>query len=260
MASKKSRSNSKNTRMKYPSKASQGSKKGTRALRAIRDSLRPLLRRANEIVSQLTKEGLDTESYAISEAQRTKSRAKGVNENELFSIDDKLRYRDLVREANRLEAFLSNPEISPRVVEYNRTYGTRISFQDQKEVFEATGNRFDVDDQDRMKLALRIFRDIASTETSVIGSNAYGSDNLINLIYDELEGYSIYNTDDENDDINARVHDIAYMAIENYKVNTMWGFLEGTPAIERDVNIVQELRKSMTTDEFFKRNPFLRTW
>lgn len=249
-------------RMKYPSKASASNegKKSRKALSAIRNSLRPLLRRANSIISQLKREGLENESYAISEAVRTRSRAKGVNQEELFSLDDKVRYRDLVREANRIEAFLSNPEISPRVVEYNRQYSDRISFQNQAETFEATGHRFDVDDQDRMKLALRIFRDIATTETSVIGRDAYGSDNLINLIYDELEGYSIYNAEEDNDLIQERVYDIAYSSIENYKVNTMWGFLEGTPTINRDVNIVQELRKSMTTDEFFNRNPFLRTW
>ena len=247
-------------RMKYESKSSKGNKKSRKALAAIRDSLRPLLRRANSIISQLTREGLEKESYAISEAMRTKSRAKGVNQDELFSLDDKVRYRDLLREANRLEAFLSNPEISPRVVDYNRTYSDRISFQNQAETFKETGNRFDVEDQDRMKLALRIFRDIATTETSVIGRDAYGSDNLINLVYDELEGYSIYNTEEDNDLIQEKVYDIAYTAIENYKVNTMWGFLEGTPTINRDVNIVQELRKSMSTDEFFNRNPFLRTW
>lgn len=249
-------------RMKYPSKASssKGGKKSRKALSTIRDSLRPLLRRANNIISQLKREGLEKESYAISEAERTKSRAKGIEKEELFSLDDKVRYRDLVREANRLEAFLSHPEISPKVVEYNRTYGDAISFQNQKETFEATGYRFNVDDQDRMKLALRIFRDISTTETSVIGRDAYGSDNLINLIYDELEGYSIYNDKSDNEDIMERVYNIAYTSIENYKVNTMWGFLEGTPTINRDVNIVQELRKSMSTDEFFNRNPFLRTW
>ena len=251
-----------NKRMKFPSKASasEGGKKSRKSLSAIRESLRPLLLRAKQIISQLTAEGLDKESYAISDAMRTRSRAKGINQDELFSLDDKVRYRDLVREANRLEAFLGNPEISPRVVEYNRTYSNKISFQNQAETFEATGHRFDVDDQDRMKLALRIFRDIATTETSVIGKDAYGSDQLINLIYDELDGYSIYNDENDNNDIIARVHDIAYMSIENYKVNTMWGFLEGTPAINRDTNIVQELRKAMTTDQFFKNNPFLRTW
>lgn len=220
----------------------------------LRADLQPLVDRANEAISKLTEEGLLESSEAYQEALRTHSRARGINQDTLFSLDDKKRYRDIVRESNRLYAFLGSADVSSKVAAYNQKmhmdYG--LSFKNQRESFQRTGNRFDVEDQDRMKFALRIFRDIASTETAIIGKDVYDSDTLLNLIYDELEGYDPEMPEQAMNDLSTKAHDAAFWAIENFRQNTYWGFINGTSAEERDLGIIQELNKQQTAEDFLK--------
>lgn len=241
--------------------SSAGKKARAGSLGGIRDSLRPLLDKAREAISKLKEEGVLEKSEAYQTAMRTASRSS----DEVFSLDDKHRFRELKREASRLTAFLADPEVSAKITSYNDKIRDAvrhhaISFQNQKEAFAATGNRFDVEDQDRMKLALRIFRDIASSEPAVIGKNAYGSDNLINLIYDELEGYDPDMPEQASDFIITKAHDVAFASVQEYKFNTVMGFLEGSPTDARnsDVNIVEEIRKSQSAEEFYESVPFLK--
>lgn len=220
----------------------------------LRADLQPLIDRANEAISKLTEEGLLESSEAYQEALRTHSRAKGVDQDTLFSLDDKKRYRDIVREGNRLYAFLGSADVSSKIAAYNQKmhmdYG--LSFKNQRESFQRTGNRFDVEDQDRMKFALRIFRDIASTETAIIGKDVYDSDTLLNLIYDELEGYDPDMPEQAMNDLSTKAHDAAFWAIENFRQNTYWGFINGTSAEERDIGIIQELNKQQSAEDFLK--------
>lgn len=220
----------------------------------LRADLQPLVDRANEAISKLTEEGMLESSEAYQEALRTHSRARGINQDTLFSLDDKKRYRDIVRESNRLYAFLGSADVSSKVAAYNQKmhmdYG--LSFKNQRESFQRTGNRFDVEDQDRMKFALRIFRDIASTETAIIGKDVYDSDTLLNLIYDELEGYDPDMPEQAMNDLSTKAHNAAFWAIENFRQNTYWGFINGTSAEERDLGIIQELNKQQTAEDFLK--------
>ena len=222
----------------------------------LRKDLQPLLDRANEAISKLTEAGALEDSEAYQTALQTHSRAKGVNQDVLFSLDDKKRYRDLVREANRLYAFLGSADVSSNVAIYNqkihRDHG--LSFHNQRENFKQSGFRFAVseEDQERAKFALRIFRDIASTETSIIGKDVYDSDTLLNLIYDELEGYDPNMPQSDIDDLSTKAHDAAFWAIENFRQNTYWGFINGPSAEERDLGIVQELNKQQSVEDFLK--------
>lgn len=256
MASKKGNSksgimskfNTQPPKLKVESKA--GKKARGSKLDPVRKMLQPLLNRAKRAIERLISSGEYDYSEAVAEAGRTKSRAKGVSE-ELFDLSDKKRYRDLIREGDRLVAFLSHPEVEPKVAKYNRTYGTTLSFHDS--------SIRDSEDQDRVKLALRIYRDIASTETSAIGRDAYGSDNLLNLIYDELEDYNPYMGEDASDVLTDSVRQIAFQALDDYYENVTLGFLSGKPNVsyennsERDIGIVTELKKSESIDQFLKR-------
>ena len=243
------------------SKLKGGSKAKRNSLSTIRESLMPLLVQAREAIAKLSEEGLLFKSEAYQKAMRSARQGS----DEVFSIEDKHRFRELKREASRLTAFLSDPEISSKIVNYNDKVRSAmeehgISFQNQKASFAESGNRFNVDDQERMKLALRIFRDIASTETAVIGKEAYGSDNLINLIYDELEGYDPEMNEEDSLYIQKKAHDIAFASIQEYKYNTLMGFLDGSPREARssDVNIVESIKKSQSAEEFYNNNPYLR--
>lgn len=229
----------------------------------LRKDLQPLVKRANEAIENLSEKGLLEESEAYQNAMRTHSRAKGVDQNKLFSLEDKKRYRDIVREANRLYAFLGAPDVSANVAAYNQKIHQDhgLSFKNQKEVFQSTGFRFASDDQDRTKLALRIYRDIASTEPMVIGKNVYDSDSLLNLIYDELEGYDPNAPEKDIDDLVTKAHDAAFYAVENFRQNTYWGFINGTSAEERDMGIIEELNKQQSAEDFLSaRDLRKRNW
>lgn len=232
-----------------------------RGLNEVREYLQPLVDRANEAISVLTEKGLLESSEAYQRAAANHSRAKGVDQNTMFSLADKKSYRTLIREANRLYEFLGSDDVQANVAAYNqkthKNYG--FSFKEQRATFERTGNRFDAEDQDRMKLALRIFRDIATTETSIIGKDVYDSDSLLNLIYDELEGYDPDNPEsDVSLGVQERAHNAAFWAIENFKQNVMWGFVNGTPFSDSDKGIIEELNKSQTVDEFLKNRDLNR--
>lgn len=235
-------------KMTFESKAS---KKRTSKLDDVRKDLMPLIARANEAISRLKESGLYEQSTAVQEAMSTRSRAKGVNQDVLFSLDDKKRMRELQREANRLYSFLSSSEIQENVVAYN--IGNKLSFQNQHESFMNTGNRFDGEDQDRIKAALKIYRHIASTDPAAIGREGFGSDKLLNLIYDELEGYDPYDLESSyNLDLEAKAHEAAYWALEQFKQNVEWGFINGTPFEESDLGIVSKLNEATSVEDYLK--------
>ena len=244
----------KGSKSEQPPKLKVESKAGKQVsgskLNEVRKMLQPMLNRANRAIDRLKASGDYDYSAAIAEAARTKSRAKGISDN-LFDLSDKKRYRDLMRGADRLLAFLSHPEVEPKVAKYNRSYGSSLSFHD--------ASIRDSEDQDRVKLALRIYRDIASTETSAIGRDAYGSDNLLNLIYDELDDYNPYMGEDAEDILTDSVRMIAFDALDDYYENVTLGFLSGRPNVtyennsERDMGLVTELKKSESVDAFLKR-------
>ena len=239
-------------KMSFESKAAANSKKRPSKLDDVRKDLEPLIARANEAISRLKEAGVYEQSSAVQEAIATHSRAKGINQEELFSLDDKKRLRDLQREGNRLYAFLSSAEIQENVVAYH--VGNKLSFQNQHESFLKTGNRFDGEEQDRIKAALKIYRHIASTDPAAIGKNdGYGSDKLLNLIYDELEGYDPYDIDgDYNADLEKKAHDAAYWALEQFKQNVQWGFVNGTPLENVDYGIVSQLNEATSVEDYLK--------
>lgn len=247
MASKKSSKTKTVPKMKLKSKSKRI------PLSEIREQLQPLLDLARKKISQLMKSGDYEYSQAVQDALKSRSRAKGVNQEDLFSIDEKHRARELYREGNRLLAFISNPTSNVTGGNFTKL----LSFHNQAENMKEYGKRFNVseEDEDRLKLAFRIFRDISTTETSVIGPEGYGSDNLINLIYDSLEGYNPDFSDESTNNSLAitAAYEKAYSSVNEWKQNMNQGFFTGSPNVNKDLDIVTILKDSMSVDDFLNK-------
>lgn len=251
--------------MKYTSKAKTKFKKRKSALDPLRAIIKPLLIRANQLVSQLKQSESGLASAAYQEALRSlrpsKREAFEKGEEPLFT-DTYTRARELSREASRIKKFLSSQDITPRVAEaQQRAIDAKlkhhISFHDQGASLRLSGVRFMGVEQDRFKLAAKIYRHVEESATNIYGG--YGSDNLINLIYNELEGYDP-NTMPEDSDLYNRlmqsVEEDARQALLDYKKFVEKQYLEGNPIDEIDVSPLDSLEHITNADEFFKRRNF----
>ena len=246
---------------KFNSKASQQPKKDKhQKLDPIRNEFRSLVNRANARISQLanSEEGLAGSPIFIKLFGE-----EGVKEGAKFSLDDKKRFRDIRREVNRVNEFLSAedsiPEGAKMASKASKAIAEhQISFQTQN--IDEEGHRFSNLDQDRIKFAMKIYRQITDSEYLAIGKGKgqFGSDNLINLIYDEVDKYDPNLPEEKINKIEEQAMQYAYDVLDAFKRNTLMGFLSGNPEPSHDTNIVQELKKSQSADEFFERNPWLR--
>lgn len=245
-------------KFRFPSKASQQSKyKNTKRskLDPIRDEFRSLVVRANELISRLKN------SVGGLASSPTYIKLFGDTEGE-FDIDNKKRFREIRREINRVEEFLTAEDNTVDGADYvNKVMKAvsdhTISFHEQN----IDGNtRFADKDQDKIKFAMKIYRQIAETEYLAIGKQKgqFGSDNLINLIYDEIEDYNPNLSIEEQNQIESNAMEVGYAVLNKFKRNTLMGFLSGSPTESQEVNVVEQLRKSQSAEEFFKMNPWLR--
>lgn len=225
----------------------------------IRDEFRSLVNRANDLISRLihSKRGLSSSPTYIKIFGED-----GANRGEKFNIDDKHRFREIRREINRVNEFLtaedstvSGSEMVGKVVDAIAEH--KISFRDQN--IDADGNRFSNLDQDRIKFAMKIYRQIADSEYLAIGrgKGQFGSDNLINMIYDELEGYDPNLSERQQNKLEKKVMQMGYDLLDRFKRDSLMGFLSGSPEPSEDVNIVEQLKQSKSAEEFFKKNDFL---
>lgn len=250
-------------KFKFESKASkkQKEKRGkVSKLDPIRAEFRSLVERANRLISQLagSSGGLASSPTYIHLFGET-----GAQEMQQFNIDDKHRFREIRREMNRVNEFLTAEDNTEKGTEYANKIMTAIdkhqlSFQHQN--IENGNVRFANKDQDRIKFAMQIYRRIIETESIAIGKGKgqFGSDNLINLIYDELENYNPNLPQDEKDTLEKNLLEFGYDVVDQYKRNSLFGFLSGSPNSGEEVGIVEQLKKSRTADEFFDRNPWLK--
>ena len=246
---------------KFASKASSMPRKARKSkLDPIRHEFRSLINKANDLISRLahSKAGLAGSPIFIKLFGE-----EGVKEGARFSLDDKKRFREIRREVNRASEFLSAEDSRPNGAKIasrvtNAIAEHQISFQSQN--IDADGNRFSNLDQDRIKFAMKIYRQITDSEYLAIGKGKgqFGSDNLINLIYDELEGYDPNAPLSTQNRFERNAMKIAYDTLNEFKRNTLMGFLSGNPDASQDTNIVEQLKQSQSADEFFERNPWLR--
>lgn len=260
--------------MKYESKAQKKQKERKPSeLEIMRRMFNVYAQEANERISQLRESGV--ESVALHNAWKNLSwqrRAKfeaAEEEQEgsgrFFSVTDKKDFRSLQREVALINSFLAESSSEVKVASYEsnaydayKKHG--LSFHNQTDdSFKDDGVRFRGYDQDRIKLALEIYRRIEETGASVIygvnGKGGFGSDNLFNLIFDEIEGYTPGASESQVEKIKANAIATGSAAIEDFRHSEMYGFLKGSPkSRKKEQNIVSSLARSSSTKEFFKKN------
>ena len=246
--------------MKFQSKASKGVGKRKGKLQPIRDNLQVLVDRANFMVSQLMDAGLEN-SPALIYARET---LKGDAE-QLFSVADKHRYRELRREAARLDSFLSEAESQVKIAnatEYalkaTQDYG--LSFHRQAENLARTGFRFGTADEERVKFAAEIFRRIKEDPDNVLafakGSDRFNSDTVFNMIYAITEDYDPNSSDEDKDALKNLAITAAKLAAQEH-VNYEQGFLNGAPYVNIEKDVISSIKSATSTEEFLKNNQWL---
>lgn len=262
--------------MKFPSKASN---KREYKLDPMRDALNVLAQRANMMARRLFESGVN--SYALQDAymslsSKNKKEFDSSRENideipDLFRTDDKKRFRELRREAARIDKFLSSASADVKVATYEEAAMSAyqkhgLSFHNQSDNKTVDDNvRFRGWDQNKIKFAMSIYRKIEEEGAAAIYGNAgkggFGSDNLLNLIYDEIEGYNPNMPKSIQERFEESAIEKGRAALNEFRHNEMFGFLEGAPkSRKRERNILSEFAKSETADKFIKRNKWLSKW
>lgn len=257
--------------MNYESIAKRKEKntKTPHKLDQLRQILNVYAQEANKRVSQLIEAGVY--SPAIEEAYRTLRKSdkdrynQGGDDGVLFSVTDKKRYRELQREAARINAFFGSAASDVKVAKYEeraveayRKHG--LSFHNQADDMTEFDNvRFRGYDQEKVKFALEIYRRIEETGATAIygynGKGGFGSDNLFNMIFDEIEGYSPRMEQNAIDRMKQNAIAMGQAALEDFRHSEMYGFLKGAPkSRRRDQNVLSEMAKSSSAESFFKRN------
>ena len=241
------------------------------------DDLRKVLnvyaQEANERVSQLIDAGID--STAIAKAYQTLRKQdreafdEAGEDGVLFSVNDKKRYRELQREAARINQFLSSSQSLVTTASYENKameayHKHGLSFHNQADEMTGLDNiRFRGYDQDKIKFALEIYRRIEDSggATAIYGLNGkggFGSDNLFNLIFDEIEGYTPGLSENKINKMKANAIAMGQAALEDFRHSELFGFLKGAPkSRKREQNVLSEMAKSTTAEGFFKRNKWL---
>lgn len=261
--------------MIYESKARRQEKheKAPHKLDQLRSVLNVYAQEANKRVSQLIENGV--ESPALIQAYKTLRKVDrekydvSGDDGVLFSVNDKKRYKELQRESSRIMAFLGSAASNIRVAKYEEraleAYSKHgLSFHNQADEQTGIDNvRFRGYDQDKIKFALEIYRRVedAGGATAIYGNNGkggFGSDNLFNLIFDEIEGYSPRMEQRAIDRMKENAIATAQAALEDFRHSDLYGFLKGSPkSRKREQNVLSEMAKSTTAEAFFKRNKWL---
>lgn len=269
-------------KMEYESEAQKKEKKKKLTdLEVMRRMFSVYADEANYRVSQLITS--ETESAALHNAFKRASKKSreefeaAEDEQEgsgrLFSVTDKKDFRSLRAEVNRINAFLAESSSDVKIASYeNRAFDAYkkhgLSFHNQVDnEFKNDGVRFRGYDQDRIKLALSIYRKIEETGASLIygvnGKGGFGSDNIFNMIFDEIEGYTTDMPQSTVDRMEENAIASANAALTAFRHSDMYGFLKGSPKSSRkEQNVISSLAKSTNVKDFIARNPWIkeRSW
>lgn len=245
--------------MKYESKAHkrvESYANSRKALKIMREEMKELVERANNYVNQLLAAGATSEdNAALAEAERSLTKSKERKSDKMFSVDDKHRLRELRREAARLDKFLSSPQANVDVYIHERPAlkameKYNLDFKRQHENFVNTGNRFGNVDDERFKFAARIYRQLEETNANIYGAGGYGSNKLINLIYDAVEGYDPNAPERAKNRIEANALKLGQQALTEHAKMVEMGFFSNTPYQNIDVGVISRVRNSTTAEEY----------
>lgn len=245
--------------MKYESKAhkrAQSYSNSRKALKIMREEMQALVDQANNYVNQLLAAGATAEdNAALAEAERSLTKSKERKSDKMFSVDDKHRLRELRREAARLDKFLSSPQANVDVYIHEKPAlkameKYNLDFKRQHENFVNTGNRFGNVDDERFKFAARIYRHLEETNANIYGAGGYGSNKLINLIYDAVEGYDPNAPERAKNRIEANALKLGQAALTEHAKMVEMGFFSNTPYQNIDVGVISRVRNSTTAEEY----------
>lgn len=252
--------------MKIKSKAAKATTgKRKSKLESIRLQLAPLVKRANALVAKLRTSIAGVSGAAYQNALKTlrPSKREGYEkgEEDLFTTSY-TRTRELRREAARLQQFLSTADSRLTISESQQkgidaALKHHISFKNQGASLRTSGVRFMGVEEDRMKFAAKIYRMLEETNTNIYGG--YGSDNLINLIYDTVEGYDPNWGEDskERTDLMEKALEIGRQALEYHRQFKERMALEGNPFIENsDLGVLEDIKHITNVDDYLKSHNF----
>ena len=245
--------------MKYESKAhkrAESYSNSRKALKIMRQEMQELVDQANNYVNQLRAAGATSkDNAALAEAKRSLTKSKERKSDKMFSVDDKHRLRDLRREAARLAKFLSSPQANVDVYIHERPAlkameKYNLDFKRQHENFVNTGHRFGNVDEERFKFAARIYRQLEETNANIYGAGGYGSNKLINLLYDAVENYNPNAPEEARDDIERTAKALGQQALTEHAKMVEMGFFSGVPYQNIDVGVISRVRNSTNAEDF----------
>lgn len=161
-----------------------------RRLDDIRNKFLSIQAEANKKARELENSGLASYSRAYQDALNTfgSYRKKANAEDEMFDVYDTSRYREIKREAARMQKFIND---STSTIEGVKEYiaAEKYSKAFSGKWYEKYGVSYDLSrvDEEKAKIAFSIYRRIeedGSSYEKVLGAMGYGSENLIMQIYD----------------------------------------------------------------------------
>lgn len=232
---RKLRSTSTSTASKSPSTAP----KKRRSIAPMRQQLKILVDQANERANELLRKE-NIKSRALVEAQRTLLPSHREKYGELFTYDLPRR-RDITRELARVQTFLSDyTSMSEGAEAFTHDLVDRHLFGGDFYKEFGEGYNADVVDKDTAKEVFRIYDELLETyggweRVSMMfrdkyGISTYGSENLINAIYDMVENNPTHNLEYQT------IGGISYEELIKNRLGRM--IEEGLAAYEKELELM----------------------
>lgn len=176
-------------------------KRKPQKLDKARKRLQKYVDKANKLWNQLME--VNPSAPALWNAMMSKSMAKGVNQDQYFSVSELHRTRELEREASRLKAFLSEGGQQLREMQdpdykylfkregFSAFSGHYVDESGEEHNYwkEKYGVTYDITrvDSKWVKMAWDIYRRLEESDPYLIyGEGAYGSEKLIVAIYNMM--------------------------------------------------------------------------
>ena len=164
------------------------------SLNPLREKLNVLTTKANQLVAELHEAGVSEQSRALSEARRTAIRFHSEDEGTLFT-SNLPRATDIGREMARVQQFLGDITSTPSGVASDSVVTAQHLFGGQYRANGGYGANPDYIDKETAEMVFEIYNKALSTQggwqrvmgwlgARSHGLQDYGSENLINAVYD----------------------------------------------------------------------------
>jgi len=205
-----------------------------KSLKGTRAYIKGLITRANKKIAALKEAGAFEESFAVHNAIKTRSTAKGVKYGEdgelLFSIEGMTNRKQLNKEKGRLLAFLgdttSTPEaakVEANAMKANEKWGGAFFAKGLTDRVDETRAR-----SDYLSLAAAAYRNLAEIYPHLLGGQkGFESSTMINIMYDKvndiMKGQSPFMTDQQKSDFIDSIKDYGEGIIKMFEKKLIRG-------------------------------------